>query len=329
MKASIYDVAKKSGLSVVTVSRVLNHDPSVREKNREKVLQVMQELDYRPKAAARSLAKGKTSLIGMKLSTLDDSFFDAVVKVISERLAERGYFLTLSVSTDKEPAGSPLLFQEEHVDGVILLSPMREEEDRKELEKRGIPYVMIDHQHPAPAVPAIVVDNYAGALMATNHLIGLGHRQIAHIAGPELFLSSRERERGFRQAMLEAGLEPFSIEPGQFQISSGLEAADRWISAGRLPTAVFAADDYTALGMMDAFKTAGIRIPQDVSVVGFDDQIIASQFRPKLTTVRQPAEEIGRRAVELLLASLGGGGAEQLELKPELVVRESTSPPGG
>ena len=209
-----------------------------------------------------------------------------------KRLIEQKIEQVRNALAERYEAGfRPLLRETEarHVEELLAAAAHKSKSELRQL---------LAERFPAPDVPAIVVDNYAGALMATNHLIGLGHRQIAHIAGPELFLSSRERERGFRQAMLEAGLEPFSIEPGQFQISSGLEAADRWISAGRLPTAVFAADDYTALGMMDALKTAGIRIPQDVSVVGFDDQIIASQFRPKLTTVRQPAEEIGRRAVE-------------------------------
>ncbi|MFB9326800.1 LacI family DNA-binding transcriptional regulator [Paenibacillus aurantiacus] len=325
MKASIYDVAKRAGLSVVTVSRVLNNDSTVREKNRLKVLEVMKELDYHPKAAARSLAKGKTNLIGMMLSTLDDSFFDAVIKDISDRLAAKGYYLTLSVDTDM----SPMLFREDHVDGVILLSPVNEIAYMRELDKRRIPYVMIDHQHPAPSVSSIVVDNYAGGVMAARHLIELGHKEIAHVAGSALFLSSRERERGFRHAMQEAGLAPFAVEPGDFQIASGLEAADRWLAAGRLPTAVFAADDYTAIGVVTAFQGAGVRVPQDVSVIGFDDQVIASQFRPALTTIKQPAEQIGQQAVDIMLATLQGERKTpaKIELKPELVVRASTSEP--
>ncbi|TYP75510.1 LacI family DNA-binding transcriptional regulator [Paenibacillus methanolicus] len=327
MKASIYDVAKRAGLSVVTVSRVLNNESTVREKNRLKVLEVMRELDYHPKAAARSLAKGKTNLIGMMLSTLDDSFFDAVIKEISDRLAAKGYYLTLSVDSDL----SPMLFQEDRVDGVILLSPINEIAHMRELDKRKIPYILIDHQHPAPSVSSIVVDNYAGSVMAANHLLALGHKDIAHITGPPLFLSSRERERGFRHAMREAGLAPFAVVPGEFQIASGLEAADRWLAAGRLPTAVFAADDYTAIGVITALQAAGVRVPRDVSVIGFDDQVIASQYRPALTTIRQPAEHIGRQAVDIMLATLQGElpTPAKVELKPELVVRASTAKPRG
>lgn len=335
MKVSIYDVAKRSGLSVVTVSRVLNKDPSVREKNRQKVLQAMKELAYHPKAAARSLAKGRTGLVGMMISTLDDSFFDEVTKEISHQLAERGYYLTLSIVSGEEEDRSSMFFHEDHVDGVILLSPMNEISTTLELKERNIPYVLIDHQFPAPAVPTIAIDNYAGAMMAVNHLIELGHQEISFIGGPEMFLSSRERERGFRDAMERAGLTPFSIEPGDFQIASGQAAADRWIAAGTIPTGVFAADDHMALGVMDVCKSAGIRIPKDISIVGFDDQLFGSQFRPKLTTVRQPAERIGRKAVELLLERIekpdGKEGEEPADilLTPELVIRESTSCPGG
>lgn len=331
MKVSIFDVAKKSGLSVVTVSRVLNNAPSVREKNRDKVLQAMKELNYQPNAAARSLARGKTGIIGLTISTLHDSFFDAVVKEVSDRLEEQGYFLALSIVTGNEESLHRLMLQEDRVDGVIMLSPIQEDESMFELKKRNIPFVMLDNQQPGTSAPSVIVDNFKGGYEATRHLIELGHKQIAHITGPQFFLSSRERERGFRQAMGEAGLTPYTVEQGMFQIRSGSEIASRWITSGNLPTAVFAADDYIALGVMDAFKNSGIRIPEDVSVVGFDDQFIASEFRPMLTTVRQPAEKIGRLGVELLLNMIRGSSKRNhtVQLDPELIVRESTAKPSG
>ncbi|GIP20303.1 MULTISPECIES: LacI family DNA-binding transcriptional regulator [Paenibacillus] len=329
MKVSIFDVAKKSGLSVVTVSRVLNNAPSVREKNRDKVLQAMKELNYQPNAAARSLARGRTGIIGLSLSTLHDSFFDAVVKEISDRLEEQGYFLALSIVTGREESMHRLMLQEDRVDGVIMLSPIKEDESMFELKKRNIPFVMLDNQQPGTSAPSVIVDNFKGGYEATRHLIELGHKQIAHISGPQFFLSSRERERGFRQAMEEAGLTPFAVEQGMFQIKSGNQIASAWVESGNLPTAIFAADDYIALGVMDAFKNAGIRVPNDVSVVGFDDQIIASEFRPMLTTVRQPAEKIGRLGVELLLGMIRGSSKRNhtVQLDPELIIRESTARP--
>jgi len=327
MKVSIFDVAKKSGLSVVTVSRVLNNSSSVRAKNREKVLQAMKELDYQPNASARSLALGKTGIIGLTITTLHDSFFDAVVKELNDRLAAHGYFLALSISKSYEDAFHRSLFQEDRVDGVILLSPTDEDEYLSELKKKKIPFVMIDNSKNHPSVPSIVVDNFKGGYEATKHLIELGHTEIAHIAGPDMFLSSRERERGYLAALEDAGLKPYLAERGTFEIASGYEIAMRWIDEGKLPQALFAADDYIALGVIDACLNRGIRIPEKLSVVGFDDQKFASEFRPMLTTVRQPADKIGAAGVELLLGAMNDPGERKaaLLIEPELIVRESTA----
>ncbi|TYP75487.1 LacI family DNA-binding transcriptional regulator [Paenibacillus methanolicus] len=327
MKVSIFDVARRSGLSVVTVSRVINNAESVRPKNREKVLQAMRELDYQPNAAARSLARGKTGIIGLTLTTLYDSVFDVIVKEINDRLAEHGYFLAISVTQEKEEGAHGAIFQEDRVDGVILLSPVRENEFVLELKKKGIPFVMLDNQHRNPSVTSVVVDNFKGGYEATKHLVDLGHKEIAHISGTELFLSSRERERGFLFAMEEAGLTPMAVERGRFEVASGYEIASKWLEDGKLPSAVFASDDHIALGVMDALKNSGVRIPQDVSIVGYDDQLLASQFRPKLTTVRQPARLIGRHGVELLLDAINGETKKNvtLQLEPQLIVRDSTA----
>ncbi|RKP51691.1 LacI family transcriptional regulator [Cohnella endophytica] len=327
MKVSIFDVAKKSGLSVVTVSRVLNNSSSVRQNNREKVLQAMKELDYHPNASARSLARGKTGIIGLNLTTLHDSFLDAVVKGVNDKLAEHGYFLALSISTHYEDAFHRSLFQEDRVDGVILLSPLDEDEYVMELKKKKIPFLMIDNSQRNPSVTSIIVDNFKGGYEATKHLIDMGHKEIAHIGGPDPFLSSRERERGYLFALEEAGLKPYAIERGTFEITSGYRIAKQWIDSGSLPSAIFASDDYIALGVMDACKNEGVRIPDDVSIVGFDDQILASQFRPTLTTVRQPADKIANAAVELMLGLINDPAKRSvtIQMEPELVVRESTA----
>ncbi|MBO9598600.1 MAG: LacI family DNA-binding transcriptional regulator [Cohnella sp.] len=330
MKVNIYDVAKESGLSVVTVSRVLNNAPSVRESNRSKVLKAVEELGYRPNASARSLAKGRTGVIGLTLTTLHDAFLDAVVKEVADRLAEQGYFLALSVTPSYE-ASHRSLFRQDRVDGVILLSPVEEDAYVRELKQNGIPFVMIDNQHRNPDVASVLVDNFQGGYAATKHLIELGHRDIAHIRGAEPFLSSSERERGFETAMRDARLTPYRVEQGSFDIESGYEIASRWIETGKLPTAVFAADDYMALGVIDACKNAGVKVPDELSVVGFDDQLLASQLRPQLTTVRQPARELGGIGTEIVLGLIDGSaqGRETIVLQPELIVRASTAPPDG
>ncbi|MBQ4900288.1 LacI family DNA-binding transcriptional regulator [Paenibacillus sp. Marseille-P2973] len=330
MKISIYDVAKKSGLSVVTVSRVLNNSSSVRQKNKEKVLQAMKELDYHPNAAARSLARGKTGIIGLTLTTLHDSFFDAVVNEINSKVTEYGYYLALSVSKSYADTANRPLFEEDRVDGVILLSlsPQDEDDYINDLVKKNIPFIMIDNSKSHPFVTSIIVDNYRGGYEATKHLIDLGHTEIAHIAGPEHYLSSRERERGYLAALADAGLKPCRIERGNFEIPSGYRIAMDWIAAGQLPPAIFAADDYIALGVMDACLNEGIRIPSDVSIVGFDDQVLASEFRPMLTTIRQPADKIAAMGVEQLLAAINNTstGNVKIQIEPELIVRESTAP---
>ncbi|REK75638.1 LacI family DNA-binding transcriptional regulator [Paenibacillus paeoniae] len=329
MKVNIFDVARKSGLSVVTVSRVINNAGTVREKNRIKVLHAMQELGYSPSAAARSLARGKTGVIGIAIMTLNDSFLDAVVKEINDKMAEHHYLLALYISQENEKDMHNAIFQEDRVDGMIVLSPINEERYEQELTRKNIPYVLVDNQQVDSLAPSVQIDNFRGGYEATKHLIDLGHVSIAHICGPDSFLSSKERVRGYKEAMAEAGLEP-RVEYGNFDIPSGYEIADRWMKTNTLPTAVFAGDDMMAFGVMDALKNNGLRIPDDVSVVGYDDQLFATQIRPWLTTVRQPVEWIGAQAIELLLKQIEhkedihDGVAEHIKLQPELIVREST-----
>lgn len=329
MKVSIFDVAKKSGLSVVTVSRVLNNSTSVRKNNKDKVLQAMKELDYRPNASARSLASGKTGIIGLTLTTLHDTVLDAVVKEINDTLAEQGYFLALSISQGDDESYHRSMFQEDRVDGVILLSPINSEIYVMELKRRKIPFVILDDQQQNTSVSSVLVNNYKGGYDATKHLIDLGHTEIAHISGPAPLLSSREREKGYMFALEEAGLKPFCIEQGMYDIPSGYNIAKRWVESGRLPTAVFAADDFMALGVMDAFKNARIRIPEDVSVIGFDDQTYAQEFHPALSTIRQPFEKIGRQGVDILLKMIKDPTKRNVtvEFDPTLIARESTGAP--
>lgn len=328
MKVSIFDVAKKSGLSVVTVSRVLNNATSVRPKNRERVLQAMKDLDYRPNASARSLASGKTGIIGLMLNTLHDTVLDAVITEINDYLAEHDYFLALSIS-QHEDTFHRSLFQGDRVDGVILLSPTDPDMYIMELKKRKIPFVILDNQQRTPSAPSVTINNFKGGYDATKHLIDLGHTEIAHVSGPSPVTSSEDREKGYLYALEEAGLKPFGIEQGNFNIPSGYNVARRWIESGTLPTAVFAADDFMAIGIMDAFKNEGIRIPQDVSIVGFDDQVYADEFHPSLTTIRVPFKKIGRQGVNILLKLIKDPSKRNatVELDPKLIVRESTGAP--
>lgn len=323
---NIHDVAKRSGLSVVTVSRVLNNSPSVREGNRRKVLSAMEELNYQPNSAARSLVRGKTGVIGMSITNFNDSFYDRVIRVVNRKLAEQGYFLALSIA-ENEDEGVNFLFQKDRVDGIILLSPIEEKEYVEELKRKNIPFVLLDNQLQHEDVPSVVVDNYQGGYEATKHLIGLGHTQIAYIGGPSVFLSVAERKRGYVQALDEAGLTPFGTEYCGFTVSSGYEVAKRWIREDKLPTAIFSGDDFIALGVVQALREEGILVPQDISVVGFDDQQFVGEFYPRLTTVRQPEAQMGSIGVDLLMKLINGEVVPTAitKLAPQLLVRESTA----
>ncbi|GGJ05015.1 LacI family DNA-binding transcriptional regulator [Paenibacillus hunanensis] len=327
MKTSIFDVAKRSGLSVVTVSRVLNGAQTVREKNRLKVLEAIRELDYRPSAAARSLARGRTGTIGLIVTTLQDSFFDSVAKEINDLLAAEGYYLAISVSRGLDHSGQHYMIQEDRLDGLILLSPVEEEDFVRELRARHIPYVLIDNQQPAHNEEAVQIDNYRGGYVAGRHLLEQGHQRIAHLCGEELYRSTVERRRGFVQALQEEGLEPIMIEQGEYSIGFGYATARRWLEADTLPEAIFAGDDYIALGFINALLEAGLSVPRDISVIGYDDQVIAAKLHPLLTTIRQPADEIARAAVQQMLRKINEPDqpVPGVCICPELIIRQSTA----
>lgn len=326
MGINISDVAKKAGVSIVTVSRVINDVKTVRESNRLKVLQAMKELDYQPNTAARTLATGKTGVIGLTIGNLNDTFLEGVVKSVNARLDHHAYFLALSVVPIE--AEESFLFQRDRVDGIILLNPMNEEKLIDELRKHKIPFVLLDNQKEHDAA-SIVVDNYNGGLDATNHLLELGHTKVAHLSGPAVYLSSRERKRGFVTALNQRGLEPYKLEECDFSVQDGFNVVTKWIEENSIPTAIFAADDFIALGALNAILNAGLRVPEDVSLIGYDDQLFSSQLHPRLSTVIQPAYEMGKQGVDLLVEKINNQEIkdEKIKLKSKLIVRESTAKP--
>lgn len=328
MRINIYDVAKRAGVSVVTVSRVLNNTPSVRKSNREKVLKAIQELNYQPNASARALARGKAGVVGLLTPSLNDAFMDQVVEAADKYLMEQGLFLALSVvgSPETFEERSNYLLKQNRVDGMILLTPLFEDIFIPELKKSGIPYVLVDNQTVPSSGTSILVDNYSGGYEAVRHLLALGHKDILHISGPDTYLSSRERKRGYVEAMRESGLNPLPVYTGQFSVDSGYKCILEAFEQSIRPTAVFAADDMTAYGVIQGLRELGLSVPGNVSVVGFDDHPLSTELNPHLTTVHQPAEELGKRAVEELLKEMGGTARRSsvIKVKPQLVVREST-----
>lgn len=332
MKASIYDVAKKAGVSVVTVSRVINKAPTVRATSIEKVMKAIKELNYEPNSAAQSLARGKSKVIGLLIPDLTDPFIMEVVDSVDRELVKRGYFLALSVigRNDKDSDDrSNMFFQHERVDGVLLLTPLFEENYVNHLKVKEIPFVIMDNQLFPYTVSSIVVDNFKGGYEMTRHLLELGHQKFGCIGGPEDFLSAEHRVNGFETALEEVGLKPFVIERGEFDIETGFDVVKGWIENDLLPTAIICGDDHIAFGVIDALRLSGIRVPEDVSVMGFDDHPFASKLHPRLSTVRQPAVDMGIEGVAALFDQMNGKKQmnKVVKLEPELIKRATTDIP--
>ncbi len=333
MPVNIHDIARKAGLSVVTVSRVINNYPSVREVNREKVFLAMRELDYKPNAAAQSLARGSTGTIGLVAPSMSDSFESRIVASVESALRLKDMFMVLSIAGgggDVIENAAMRLFQENRVDGILIMSPVGNGSYIMELKRKDFPFVLLDQYQSNLQVPSVTVDNYYGGYQATLALIRGGAKRIAHISGAGVFESSHERLRGYRKALEDHKLEIDDelVVPGDFSVEGGYNVMRGWIRKGIVPDAVFAADDNTAFGVIDAARESGIEIPRKLAVIGYDDHPFASLFHPGISTVRQPAEAMGAYGVEMLLDILGGKTKRisKMSLNPRLMLRETTMP---
>jgi DNA-binding LacI/PurR family transcriptional regulator len=331
MSVNIYDVAKKAGVSVVTVSRVINNYPNVRNSSREKVMAAISELDYKPNAAARSLAIGNTGMIGLVIPTANDSFMSQVLSSIEYELRRKGMFLVVSFAADEidfNNSNCIRLFREDRVDGILILSPLKNEEYLLELKRKSFPFVLLDQHHSDLQVPSVTVDNFYGGYTATAALIKGGAKRIAHISGPEYYESSVDRLNGYKKALLDFGLEidEALIAQGDFTVDSGFKITREWIEKENIPDAVFAADDNIAFGVIDAARKYSVSIPEKLCVIGYDDHPFSSSLHPGLSTIKQPTEELARTGIELLLNLINNKikRTPKLVLKPELILRETT-----
>lgn len=345
MSVNIYDIAEKAGVSVVTVSRVLNNHPGVRDYNREKVLAAIEELDYKPNAAARTLAKGGTGMIGLVLPCMDDAFIAQVMQSVEKQLAIRNMFLVVAtgskqsdimVATDfKQPniqleSSCIRLFREGRVDGILMMAPINDSSYMMELKKRNIPFVLLDQHQMNLQAPSVTVDNFYGGYQATMCLIKGGAKNIGHISGSEVFESSHERLRGYLKALSDSGIkhDERMLVKGNFTFSGGYDAIKNWVGQGCLPDAVFAGDDNTAFGVIDAARELGIAIPEKLAVIGYDDHPYTSLFHPGISTVKQPADKMAKCGVDLLLEIIEGRvkRLSKITLKPTMILRETTKP---
>ena len=326
------DVAAVAGVSHQTVSRVLNGHPSVRPETRQRVLEAIAELGYRRNTAARALVTRRTGTIGVLTS--GSALFGPTSTLIAIENAAREAGLFVSVATLPRWQGEGVQQVLEHflsqgVDGVVVVAAHDEAIEAVQAFPSPAPVVMVGPTELGQGL-SVAVDQVAGARMATRHLLDLGHREVLHLAGPTDWLDARSRERGWREEMAAAGVTSPSMIAGDWSAATGYEVGRRLAGgtggAGR-PTAVFAANDQLALGLLRAFAEAGVRVPDDISVVGFDDVDGSAHFFPPLTTVRQRFGDLGRRCLQMLLEAIEGGTPETELIAPRLVERSSTGAP--
>jgi len=323
---SIRDVARLAGVSYQTVSRVLNHHPSIRESTKARVTQVMEEIQYRPNRAARMLVTRRSHTIGVLSASSAEYGPARSIVAIEDAARAAGYYVNIAnlATTDPESISQALEhLMEQAIEGLVVIAPQVRVFDVLAQMSIDVPYVSF--QTTGGAELLIPPDQVAGARMATRHLIDLGHREIIHLAGPQDWIEADARMRGFLEEIDGAELNTNPPILGDWSAEFGYYAGSELLATRRF-SAVFAASDRMALGLLHAFHEGGAHVPGDISVVGFDDMPDSRHFLPPLTTVRQDFAEIGRRAVEMLLGELGNSDAvtERAQILPELVVRGST-----
>ena len=332
-RATIRDIADLAGVSIATVSRVLNGRPDVAPDTRETVLQVVRAHGFSTNRGARGLSSGRTGIIGLTLPLVNDAFFGPILSGASEALYERDMRILLAPTLHEHDREVSLMerITRGTTDGAILILPEESTEELLHLVELGYPFVVVDPREPPPeGIPCVAAMHSAGAKLATEHLLELGHRHIGVVTGPTGWYANDERLIGFRAAMASAGLLPDGklIAESDWSIPSGEVAAEHLLAFDDPPTAIFAFNDNLAIGTIQAAHARGLRVPEDLSVAGFDDSEHASLITPALTTVRQPLAEMGRTAVNLLRRLIDGQRVETLhvELGTRLVVRDSTAP---
>jgi len=331
---TISDVARRAGVSAMTVSRVINGSRHTSPATRARVEQAIADLGYVPNAVARHLRSKRSKTMALILTDISNPFFTRVARGVEDVAGERG-FGVLFCNTDeseKEELTYVAMLLERQIDGVMLVPATSTPRSLRLLRDRHVPVVVLDRRVDAPNVDVVRSDSESGAHLLVRHLIELGHRRIAALVGPREVSTSIDRVAGYRRALAEAGLrtEPELIRYGGYQEAAGAAMARQVLELRRAPSAVFAGNNFIAAGILMTLRTAGVRVPDDMSVVAFDDLPSAWLSDPFLTTAVQPAYELGRRAAELLLDRLEGD-AEQpgrsVVLPVEILVRRSSGPP--
>ena len=331
-KVTILDIAEKANVSPSTVSRVLRNSTGVAKNKREAVMEAVAELDYRPNIFAQSLASGQSMTIGVLTQNFGSPFYDGILQGILLGMEDTNYW-PLFADGRWQPTieGQALkLLLDRRVDGIIIVGGQLEEEMLKKVAE-NLPLVVAARELKSLPGNCLFVDNFQAGYRATKYLIDMGHRDIAHITAPVAYQKTVDdvyrRYEGYQQALRDVGLEadPRLVVEGNLQQQSGVLAVEMLLSRGRPFSAIFSANDQMAFGARLALFRRGIRVPQDISLVGFDDEASAAYMIPPLTTARQPADEIGKIAAQAILEMINGGSPELPTLEVELIVRESVN----
>ncbi len=312
-KITIRDIARFAGVSKATVSRVLNQKPDVDPTTRERILRIIEEQAFLPSITASRLAGGRSRLIGVLIPSLTWPLIPEIMRGVSELVIQSPYELLLySITREQDRNEKDQGDVIDHIlatglaAGLLAVFPGQSVQHLARLHEQDFPIVMIDDQREPTSIPRVSADNSIGGYAATRYLLQLGHRRIAHIQGPLKYLVSHERYEGYCKALHEAGIspDPALVLEGDFMPEGGRACWRKLLALEDRPTAVFAANDQMAYGMLAAAEEYGLRVPEDVSLVGFDDIPLSAHTRPALTTVRQPFYEMGQLAIALLLSLL-------------------------
>jgi LacI family transcriptional regulator len=326
---TIRDVAEAAKLSPAAVSRYLNGDIVLPKTSASRIDRAVRELNYQPNRLARNLSLGQSKMIGLIIPDISNPFFATLACAVEEVAFKAGYGVLLcNTQNDRAREFSYLkLLSGRQLDGILFLTGQAENPELADILQRNRNVVLIDEDVPGVSAPRIFSENRNGGYLATRHLLDHGHERIAFIGGPKNLLSTRERFTGFKNALQENGLKPVTqlVRFGPYTSNFGRETALRFLEAKKRPTAIFASSDYVALGVLNAADRAKLKIPESLSLIGFDDMPLAELLQPPLTTVRQSAQDLGAEGTKVLLNLIAGEPVERVEarLPVQLIKRGS------
>lgn len=330
---TIYDVAKEAGVSIATVSNVINGKGNVGKKKREEIFKVMERLQYKPSVIASALMGKKTYTLGLLIPDVSNPFFSEIARAVEDMAHEEGYSVIVcsTDNNDERIEKNIKMLEQKSVDGLLIGTGVENANIIAQLSENSVPIVMIAREASDINVHRVLTDDFKGGSLAAGHLLQLGHEHVAILSESTKFSSSKERVRGFRFALFEAGktLDDERIVACQSTIMDGKRAATTLLTGPNPPTAIFCCNDMLAIGALQAARECGVRVPEQLSIIGFDNTILSTVTNPTLTTIAQPTDEMAKLAFGLLLSSPDEGSEDikqRIVMEPKLIERESTGP---